>query len=763
MHQVGTELLTRSRAYRQFDQIFSCPLTVLRAPMGYGKTAAVREYVRDRGITPVWLPLLGTDISHICRWARLTAQVRKRNPALSDRLDRLGFPDDAPARARIAETICAAEFEAPTLVVVNDYHQADCRRVADFVALIAERSIKNLHLLLLARETPALPVGDLEQRGLCLLLGQEALQFRAENPLPGSGLPGAYSDGELSLLLRLCWLDFFTCEQAACVLGDPHAGERLASLCREDGLVAHNDALAAYELAGFFREFLREEATRRGVDPLPILRRMGLWLLARGERAEAYLYLCRAGDGEPLLADLDQPEAEGARYLQDPRLRALLSALPPEHGYRHPRSTLRLLRTAALAAPPTGRAETVRRLCDMEAHFLTADLPEAERARVLGGIHAVWAEASFHNVCEMAAHRARAVDYLGSSPGCAWPTFGAPHLLYCYHNVPGALRARVETIAASGTAEGCGAGPLALAEYALETGDLDRAELRAQEAFLLSRQRCRSDIAVCAAFVLARLRLCHGTFETGRRLLSELAEQIGREDPATLGTAAELCTAYIDSCYGRGAEMPRWLRENDMDGSFASYGTAFPYLVCLRAVLLSGAFVRLEVLCQEFRVRFDTYHNILGYIHCDICLAVARERLRGIEAGCETLEKALQLAAEDGVVMPFAESAAGILPMLRKMRGSKRVPQAFLERVTACCEIYHQSVSGRLPDAVTLTDREREILRLLALDLKHEAVAARLLISVPTVRYHVKNAYQKLEVNNRSAAVQKARTLKLLD
>lgn len=190
---------------------------------------------------------------------------------------------------------------------------------------------------------------------------------------------------------------------------------------------------------------------------------------------------------------------------------------------------------------------------------------------------------------------------------------------------------------------------------------------------------------------------------------------------------------------------------------------AFPYIVCMRAVLLTGAFIRLEVLCQEFRKKFDIYHNQLGYIHNDICSAIAKEKLYGIEAGCQELERALVLAAQDNVVMPFAENALGLMDMLRKLRNSQRVPQEFLGRVFRCCEHYQQAVSDLFPLAVTLSEREREILQMLAKGMKHEEIAASLFISVPTVRYHVKNAYQKLEVNNKMAAIQKARTMGLLD
>lgn len=62
-----------------------------------------------------------------------------------------------------------------------------------------------------------------------------------------------------------------------------------------------------------------------------------------------------------------------------------------------------------------------------------------------------------------------------------------------------------------------------------------------------------------------------------------------------------------------------------------------------------------------------------------------------------------------------------------------------------------------------LTDREQEILRLTAAGRSAAQIAADLYLSVPTVRTHLQNAYQKLDVSDRAAAVAKAMRLGLID
>ena len=61
-----------------------------------------------------------------------------------------------------------------------------------------------------------------------------------------------------------------------------------------------------------------------------------------------------------------------------------------------------------------------------------------------------------------------------------------------------------------------------------------------------------------------------------------------------------------------------------------------------------------------------------------------------------------------------------------------------------------------------LSDRELDVLRLLATDLDGPDIARQLFVSVNTMRTHTKGIYAKLGVNNRRAAIRRAEELNLL-
>jgi LuxR family maltose regulon positive regulatory protein len=61
-----------------------------------------------------------------------------------------------------------------------------------------------------------------------------------------------------------------------------------------------------------------------------------------------------------------------------------------------------------------------------------------------------------------------------------------------------------------------------------------------------------------------------------------------------------------------------------------------------------------------------------------------------------------------------------------------------------------------------LSEREIEVLHLMAEGYKYQQIAERLVISINTVRHHNRNIFGKLNVNSRMEAIDRAREMHLL-
>jgi len=131
-----------------------------------------------------------------------------------------------------------------------------------------------------------------------------------------------------------------------------------------------------------------------------------------------------------------------------------------------------------------------------------------------------------------------------------------------------------------------------------------------------------------------------------------------------------------------------------------------------------------------------------------------------------TLERALSLAEPEGYVRAFVGAGAPMDELLRQaaVRGIRldyvRKLLAALDSEPAAKQRTSRLAASSL--AEPLSERELEVLRLLATHLSSVEIARELVVSVNTARSHIKNIYGKLDVHTRTDAVRRAEELGLL-
>jgi len=138
--------------------------------------------------------------------------------------------------------------------------------------------------------------------------------------------------------------------------------------------------------------------------------------------------------------------------------------------------------------------------------------------------------------------------------------------------------------------------------------------------------------------------------------------------------------------------------------------------------------------------------------------------------------KALELAEPEGFISVFVEHGRPVAEALTNLMERDQLGHVrpdYVKRILAAFSGSHPSPdekpapvssAGTRPMALIdpLTERELEVLHLMSEGLKYKEIAERLFISLNTVRYHVKTVYGKLNVNNRTQAIERARQLKIL-
>ena len=102
--------------------------------------------------------------------------------------------------------------------------------------------------------------------------------------------------------------------------------------------------------------------------------------------------------------------------------------------------------------------------------------------------------------------------------------------------------------------------------------------------------------------------------------------------------------------------------------------------------------------------------------------------------------------------------------MAELLRGAarRRIAPDYVERLLAAFALRRDAAPVKQPAVDALSERELEVLRLLATDLSGPDIARQLVVSLNTMRTHTKSIYTKLGVNGRRQAISRATELGLL-
>lgn len=265
-----------------------------------------------------------------------------------------------------------------------------------------------------------------------------------------------------------------------------------------------------------------------------------------------------------------------------------------------------------------------------------------------------------------------------------------------------------------------------------------------------------------AAAALGRLfDYCHAAGEFGAvalavsckmrwQLLSKRSENVATTEPSV-----DDAGAHVESMF--------WFLE-------------VPAITRCRKLLADGS----EADLREAEKRLRDYlrqnrgqHNRCQAIDIMALLALTVHRQGRSDESLEILEKVVPLAEPGGWIRPFVEAGPSIADLLERLK-KKGIAPDFIERLLSVFQecaatpgergIQNAPVglSSHPSTVESLTNRERDILELLARRWRNKEIADKLCVSPETVKSHLKNIYQKLDASNRIQAVEKARRLGLL-
>ena len=171
----------------------STRLTILSAPPGYGKTAALVGWLASRGLAHAWLSLDPAD-NDLARFVRyLVAALQPVRPGSGGATAGLFGPGASPDPDLVGATLLeeVSGGDDPFVLVLDDYHVIAADSIHRLVRFLIEHAPPFAHLVLLTREDPPLPLARLRAHGRLVELRADDLRCTADEAsvyLDASGL-----------------------------------------------------------------------------------------------------------------------------------------------------------------------------------------------------------------------------------------------------------------------------------------------------------------------------------------------------------------------------------------------------------------------------------------------------------------------------------------------------------------------------------------------------------------------------------------------
>jgi LuxR family maltose regulon positive regulatory protein len=266
---------------------------------------------------------------------------------------------------------------------------------------------------------------------------------------------------------------------------------------------------------------------------------------------------------------------------------------------------------------------------------------------------------------------------------------------------------------------------------------------------------------------MARIRESQGDLNSALDLLHE-AERlyVGDFSPNVRPITASVSRVWV--AQGNGGEALDWVRERGLSVSDDPYYLReFEHITLARVLLARSTSNRADYsileavgLLQRLLQAAEEGERTGSVIEILVLQALANLLQGDIPAALVPLQQALTLAEPEGYVRMFVDEGPPMALLLEAAAKHGIAPNYVRHLLTA-----FGSAEDRTPVKQgliePLSERELEVLRLLATGLNGPEIARELVVSLNTMRTHTKNIYSKLGVNDRRAAVRRAKELDL--
>ena len=178
------EFIHRPRLTDRINQGVKCPLTLINAPAGFGKTNLLTEWTRQTKLPVAWLSIDSddNDTGRFIRYA--VGALQTVEPGFGEEALALDLLQSAQGDAwKTGLTLLINELSAlpkEVVLVYDDFHNLENPVIVERLDFFIKHSPPNFHLIIASRSEPELDLAFLRAKGRVFELGIDDLRFTGE-------------------------------------------------------------------------------------------------------------------------------------------------------------------------------------------------------------------------------------------------------------------------------------------------------------------------------------------------------------------------------------------------------------------------------------------------------------------------------------------------------------------------------------------------------------------------------------------------------
>lgn len=814
----GKQSNTRSlyfsnRITKAMNEIFNYPLAIIEAPMGYGKTTAVRTYLNNSDVNVLWLRAY--DNSLISFWNNFAKLFYDIDNNRSQSLSQVDFHNDAFSIQEVVQLIEDIKFPEKTVLVIDDYHLIDSSLINSFIMRLAEIEIEHLHIVITARFLQFEKLEELSLKGVLYHISKKSFELQADEimgyyracgvfiteeqanqlysitegwisalylmlleyitdgslkppeniyKLMDKAIYASLSDEMKAFITTMSIFDSFTLKQAKSMWSKKNTGRLIAEITNKNAFVNYDSKSKIYHIHSLYREYLQEILQEKEPDYINNLyHRAGQWYLETGSYGTArhFFYLC--GDFENLLSSMEVEKANNFTLKNKETLKKYIWESPPKIRARHPYALFIL--TIHLFVH--NEIKLFYQVCKEIEDNLQSDesLTEVQKKQFRGELQLLYGILQYNDLKKMSMHFNKAWELLGRPTaiyeGLTDWNMGSPSILCLYHRQKGKLKEEVEDIIeimkcydCLTNGHGSGGEYLMEAEWYFNMGDFENAEISLYKSINRAKEVGNSNILICTMFLQIRFAFIRGDAEEIFLILGKMREQITEKSKYQVVQLVAICEIGCYSYLDQTVRIPKIIMSSNHEIQLRFFTLPMFNIVYGRLFLNGGEYLKLIGSAEQFLSVASDTHNLLSAVYIYIYLAAANYRIARVAEAEESLKKALNIAMPDRLYMPFVENCDYIEPLLNKFMnesgGSEDIANIMMLNETYKRAKEKVISAYNAKDQPKLTEREMEIARLAADGATNKEIAKQLYISVNTVKTMLKSVYSKLSINSRA-------------